>query len=239
MRGICKFCGAKDALIKAHIVPSSLYDKEKGQALQVFSSEHPDRPEKSWTGIYDKELVCRKCEDIWDTWDSYAAEFLRNIDSIAEPIHYKGELLGLRVEDYDYEKLKLFFLSVAWRCGASIRNEFSLVNLGPYEAILKNAIEANEPDHHAGLDVSINRFDNTEIGTSFLNPHCERWEGVNHLRIYMYGFTILVKLDKRPMPAAFRQLRMERNKPLYVAIRRFDGGPEHRLMLNMVRNESR
>lgn len=237
MRGICRFCENEGALIKAHIVPSSLYDKksDKTKALILIGSDNPGRTSRSWTGIYDSNLVCRKCEDIWDSWDSYAADFLRNIDNLAKPLRHDGELVGLCVEDYDFDKLNLFFLSVAWRCAASQRKEFSNVTLGPYEAKLKEAIENKDPEHPAGFDISILRFDDTKIGTAFLNPHCERWDGINHLRIYMFGFTVLVKMDRRPMPKDFRPLRMQKSNPLYVAIRNFEGGPEHRLMLDMVR----
>ncbi len=240
MQGICRFCGAEGSLIKAHVVPASLYDKssDKTEALVLVNSDTPGRVSRSWTGIYDQELVCRRCEDLWDSWDSCAAVFLREIDKQADPLRDGGELVGLRVNDYDFDRLKLFFLSVAWRCGASQRKEFSMVNLGPYEEKLKEAIETKNPDHPAGFDVSVHRFDDKKLGTAFLNPHCERWDGINHLRMYMFGYTILVKTDRRPMPLVFRRFRMERNKPLVVGIRKFDGGPEHKLMLKMVRGET-
>jgi len=111
-----------------------------------------------------------------------------------------------------------------------------MVKLGPYEAKLKEAIENKDPDHSAGFDISIHRFDDTNLGTAFLNPHCERWEGINHLRLYMFGYTVLVKTDRRPMPIVFRPLRMEKGKPLHIGVRKFKGGPEHRLMLKMVRD---
>ena len=239
MQGVCSFCGTEGTLIKAHLIPSSLYDRKsaKAEALLVATTETPGRVSRSWTGIYDPNLVCRKCEDLWDPWDSYAAEFLRNINSFAEPLHHNGKLIGLRVEDYDFEKLKLFFLSVAWRCGASKRKEFSMVKLGPYATMLKEAIENNDPDHPASFDVSIHRFDDTKLGTAFLNPHCERWDGINLLRLYMFGFTVLVKTDRRPMPSVLRRFRMKKGEPLYICIRQFKGGPEHRLMLRMVRGD--
>lgn len=240
MRGVCRFCGTESPLIKAHLVPSSLYKKgsDNAEALVVVNSETPGRVSRSWTGIYDQNLVCRRCEDIWDAWDAYAAVFLRDIDSLAVQLHLEGELVALRVDDYDFDKLKLFFLSVAWRCGASQREEFSLVKLGPYEAKLKEAIENKDSDHPAGFDISILRFDDTSLGAAFLNPHCERWEGINHLRMYMFGYTVLVKTDRRPMPIEFRRFRMEKGKPLYISVRKFNGGPEHRLMLKMVRGDA-
>ena len=234
MEGICSFCGTEGPLIKAHVVPASLYRRsaEKSEALIVINSEEPSRHRKSQTGIYDNNLVCRICEDVWDPWDSYAAK-------MATPIIEKGSLIALRVDDYNFENLKMFFLSVAWRCGASRRKEFSMVKLGPYEKKLKEAIENKEIDHPAGFDISVSRFDDTNTGTVFLNPHCERWDGVNHLRIYMFGYTIIIKMDRRPMPIKFRRFRMEKDQPLYIGIRKFNGSPEHRLILSMLHDETK
>lgn len=238
--GRCKFCGSEATLIKAHIVPAGLYDRNEGSkdAFKVISTDNPGRTTKSWTGIYDDDLVCRACEDRWDSWDSYAVKFLRNIEKLATRITHNGALIAYQADEYDYDRLKLFFLSVAWRCAASQRREFCLVELGPYQAKLKEAIENNDPDNYAGLDVSLTRFDDTKLGTALLNPHRERFDGINYLRIYMYGYTVSIKMDRRCGTVVFRPLKMTRGQPLMIGLRNFDGSPEHKLMLNMVRGKS-
>ena len=231
--GICKFCGAEAPLIKAHIVPAGLYDKDENskEAFKVFTTDTPGRSSRSWTGIYDDDLVCRACEDRWDSWDSYAVEFLRNIEDYAKPIRHEGKLIGYQAD----ERLKLFFLSVAWRCSASVRKEFKLVKLGPYQGKLKESIENRDPDQPAGFEVSLCRFDDTQLGTILLNPHCERIDGINYLRIYMYGYTVSVKMDRRPGTNVFRPLTMQPGQPLRIGLREFKNGPEHKLMLDIVR----
>ncbi|KZD04136.1 hypothetical protein [Thalassospira xiamenensis] len=238
---LCKFCGGAEPLIKAHIIPAGLYarpEKSK-EALKIISTDNPGRTRKSWTGIYDDELVCRACEDMWDSWDAYGIDFLRNIEKYAKPILSEGRLLGYQSDDYDYSQLKLFFLSVAWRCGASGRKEFCLVKLGPYQDKLKKVIENRNPNEPSGFDVSFTRFDDTNLGTALLNPHCERFDGINYLSIYMYGFIVSVKMDRRPGASIFRPLTMHSGEPLRIALRNFKNSPEHRLMFKMARDVPR
>jgi|TARA_B100000519_G_C14259916_1_gene447125 hypothetical protein len=237
-QGECKFCGNASKLIKAHVIPAGLYDKDdtSQEALMVLSSSRPERVSKSWTGIYDNQLVCRACENQWDSWDSYAVNFLRHIDQHSKPITHGNRLIAYQADQFDYGRLKLFFLSVAWRCSASNREEFKLVDLGPYEALLKDAIKTSNPDHPAGFEITVSRFDDTKLGTILLNPHCERHGPVNYLRLYMYGYIVLMKTDKRPGVSPFTDLQMIRDRPLVIGLREFEGGPEHRLIRRMAKD---
>jgi hypothetical protein len=236
--GECKFCGSKAPLIRSHIIPEGLYDKPDGsqEALKIFSTDNPERAIKSWTGIYDRDLVCHACEKRWDSWDSYGIEFLRNIEQRTVPVLSDGKQIGYQADDYDYDRLKLFFLSVAWRCGASERREFSLVKLGPYLNKLRHVLTNSDPDCIPEFEVSLCRFDDKELGTAMLNPHCERFDGINYVRIYMYGFTVSIKMDRRPSMGPFNHLKLVRGEPLRIPLRKFKGGPEHRLLQKMVRN---
>ncbi len=236
MKGVGKFFGEEGKLIKAHIIPKRLYYKPEGtdEPLMVYSSDSPGRTEPSWTGIYDRILVCGVCEKRWDGWDSYAVDFLRNLEKHAEPIYVQGELTFYQADKYDYQKLKLFFISLAWRCGASQRPEFSLVSLGLYQDRLKEVIESKDPDCHSFVDISVFRFDDTKLGRIHLPPSGTRFEGVNYLRVHMYGYIVYVKLDKRHRPYLFQDYTMKSGQNLKIGVRPFKGSPEEKLIKEVV-----
>jgi hypothetical protein len=60
---------------------------------------------------------------------------------LPEPISASEYLLT----DLDYRSFKLFHLSVLWRASVSTRDEFRLVNLGPYEEKLRTRLLASDP----------------------------------------------------------------------------------------------
>lgn len=96
-------------------------------------------------GFYDKNLVCRECEDYFDPLDSYASKFIPSITHY--PLLTTSDGLRFReIDAHDAKKLKLFLLSVLWRSHATERSEFNRVALGPYADKLKKLIENNDPD---------------------------------------------------------------------------------------------
>jgi hypothetical protein len=74
---ICKLCGKDEKLIKAHIIPESLWPHRKQGGKQiVYSSIHKYYPKRSPKGIYDTKILCEHCEKQFSPWDDYAQSLL-------------------------------------------------------------------------------------------------------------------------------------------------------------------
>jgi hypothetical protein len=111
----CKFCKKDKKLIKAHVVPEAFFRELKsGKKSPVLVDDSPNTfPKRSPIGVYDKNLVCIDCESLFGNWDNYGQSFILNVDE-REKLNKNGSVIADVVKDIDYDKLKLFFISILW-----------------------------------------------------------------------------------------------------------------------------
>jgi len=74
----CKLCDEDRPLVRAHIYPEAFYTFEEhpvtGQRVPLATMSTDGRRVKpSWNGIYDGNILCRSCEDVFGPWDDYAS----------------------------------------------------------------------------------------------------------------------------------------------------------------------
>ena len=127
---ICYLCKKKSELKKSHIIPEfvykDLYDSKHRFHVLSTLKETPRPIEQK--GIKEK-LLCGsgKCEQQLSIYEKYAKEVL--MGGVEITVKDEGDIIF--VSDVDYQKFKLFQLSILWR--ASICNDkmFSRVELGP------------------------------------------------------------------------------------------------------------
>lgn len=154
--GICKLTGERGIFIKSHLIPKALTRPaiQGAPLIEIDSGRHPIRRWDSW---YDTRLVTRKGEDLLTDLDTTAIQELRRLRLIwsgwentgIEDFHtpIKGTPFGIRkIQDADSKSLRLFFLSLLWRAGASERREFAGVKLQVehLEVLRTMVVEKNE-----------------------------------------------------------------------------------------------
>ena len=129
MKNICKFCGKEKQLIRAHIIPRHFHLNYENETYAAINSKTGNwKPCK--TGTYDKNILCADCDGtIIKRFEDEAYRILLNdIYNFAE---------------YKYNQNILYHL--LWRASISKAEDFSNINLGPYEdialKILKGEIE--------------------------------------------------------------------------------------------------
>jgi hypothetical protein len=134
---ICKLCGKDEKLIKSHIIPESLWPHRKhGGKQKVYSSLSKHYPKRSQKGIYDTAILCENCEKLFSPWDDYAQTLLLS-DIEKNYIIENGKIVCFEIKDYDYHKLKLFFISLLWRASVSTHEFFQGVKANKFENQLK------------------------------------------------------------------------------------------------------
>lgn len=137
----CALCLEDKKLRKSHIIPEFFYkpiyeeDPERYFGVSTDSSEGIDHRQQ---GIWGR-LLCGDCEQHLSKWEDYASTLLYQRAQVQEIS------IGLRVVNVEYEKFKLFLLSLLWRAGATSRKEFSEVSLGPHEEKLRRMLIESEP----------------------------------------------------------------------------------------------
>ena len=132
-------------------------------------------------------------------------------------------------ENVDYAKLKLFFMSLLWRAHASDDPFFKRVKLGPHESKLKASIRSSSPLHADDFAVHIARFD-VDGKTGILEPHAQRFDGVNYYQFYIAEYICYIKVDRRKVPYPFDRFILCPRKPLIILLRDFLGSKEAGLM---------
>lgn len=223
---LCKFCEKEiSKLSNSHIVPKAFYEAIKKSNETEYLLSITNTPglytQKSWIGLYD-QIVCASCEELFSPYDNYAINLLLQTHDF-EVIKHATKGLGVWKKDkYDYNKLKLFFLTLLWRAGASTMHQFKRVQLGAHLDKVRENIRNNNPGTEHDYSVLLARFEeNDEIGRNFvLDPHLESrkaFDGINIYRFYLgAGYVAYIKVDKRQLKGIFTHLILSPHNPLYI-----------------------
>lgn len=131
--GVCKLCEQQKHLINAHILPKSFYLLKSNKKLMSIDNNGNKDWKHYQNGIKDKNILCGDCDRKLGIYDKYAKEIL--FDIIPQKRHFDTSLFLLNGTEFDYEKLRKFFISLVWR--ASISTEVNNIKLGKYEDMQK------------------------------------------------------------------------------------------------------
>jgi hypothetical protein len=206
--GICYLCKKDKKLIKAHIIPKWAYmylypeipDEDNRSLILVGNNK---KPVKRPIGIYDPEILCENCDNFFGKYDEYGKEVL-----LDAPLERRSEETYV-IKNVDFEKLRIFLLSVLWRAGISNRPECERVSLGPYQEKIKEIFIdiQNGVENFAILEYSffIGKYTEGELPSRVVNkniqiPHCQKLTdaGINTVILYMpRGLKIFIKVDRR------------------------------------------
>ena len=235
---ICKLTGKEGSPAKAHIIPKSFYfiNKTLKHPLKLATNTKGIYPKKSWTGIYDDKIVTQEGEKIFLEWDDYAFKLLVEQADSAKPLKHGGSIVAYTYDNYNYEKLKLFFLSVLWRAGASSQKCFKRVNLGPHLEILREAIIDSNPGNSDFYATFLALFDDEQSWAKIMDPFQVRFNGIKFYKFYMGNIVAYIKVDKQKARAPMREIQLVHNQPLYLIKRKFLGSKDQFVMQNIIKN---
>lgn len=223
--GTCRLCGSKARLVDSHVVPRALHlDMARyagsDEAMRIYSDRLTHQP-RSQTGVYG-QFVCEDCEATFHPWDECGIAWVREYRD-----GDRGEpLLGDRRRGFStqtgYTNFKLWIMSLLWRAHACEHDLYARIDLGDkWAEELADCLRNRDPKTPEYVAVCASWF-NEEVGKHYMaDPHPERYEGVNHVRFYVYGgFTFLIKVDQRKSPTSMRNLMLREDGSLPVLARR-------------------
>jgi hypothetical protein len=229
---ICKLTGKEGTPAKAHIIPESFYliDKCSKQPSKLVTNTKGVYPKKSWSGIYDKTIVTREGEKIFLEWDDYAYKLLVEQFSAAKPIKHNNLIIAYVYDNYDYKRLKLFFLSLLWRASVSSHQFFKRVSLDPHAEIVKEAILKSNPgagDFYATL---LSIFNDDQSWAKMMDPFSTRHDGIKFYKFYLGNIVADIKVDKRSALSPLKEFQISPKHPLILFTRNFWGSKENEVM---------
>ncbi len=159
--GPCRLCETSTDLRRSHVLPEFLftptYQEEHGKARWAAEAEVGRTRVRKIQKGYRERLLCADCEAHLSRWEKHAADVLRRLRR--EFAAHAGGMRGgpgqgspvITLGDVRYEDLKLFALSLLWRCSVTTLPQFDAVHLGPNEKpVRKRVIEGSpgEPDEY-------------------------------------------------------------------------------------------
>lgn len=233
----CKFCGKESVLIRAHIIPAGLFRRirQGEETLEMVTNKAGEYAQKAPVGVYDRTIVCSECEHIWQEWDDYAQQLLAEPEPLNGRALYRGhQKICYVVDNFDYAKLKLFFISMVWRASVSSHKFFSRISLGQFEDTAKQHVTSRDPGNSEDFSVVLSKFDHP-LAKGTLDPYVYQNSGVNYIRLYLASYMADIKVDHKLTPKPLAAFIMTENRPLYILCRDFEESKELALMQRLVR----
>jgi hypothetical protein len=139
----CCLCGWRDAHLRhSHVLPELLYDGVYDHRHRTVDVDpRPEARDNVLQKGLREYLLCGDCEGHISVWEHYAADVLRRLPPIGA--QHPGDVF--HVHNVDYQKFKLFQMSVIWRCSIAQGVAFARVNLGPHEDKVRRMLLADDP----------------------------------------------------------------------------------------------
>ena len=216
----CKLTDERGLGIKSHIIPKSFYffDKNNHKPGALIKLNGDDtKISRSPVGEYDDKIVTAKGEAFFSSGDTYALDCLVRREQGGYLYQDGSEPLCIEIADFDYNKLKMFFLSLLWRAGVTKRPLFRHVNLGTHESIIEQMILSNDPGEPDDYSVILATYKDTPPhGFPMLEPTKIRDidTQVVYYRFSLGHFVAFIKVDKRPYDAGWQDFVISPNLPL-------------------------
>lgn len=230
----CKLCGKKKPLIRAHIIPRFLYAHNS-----VLISDDTSFIKRCPKGIYDKTILCGKCDNKLGRLDDFAKRTLVDHSGvISEVLHnhlppYQPAWIYRLKDKAGYDKINRFFISVLWRASISSRKEFAEFTLAEYEETAKKTILDHTYDYSTIFSIALCRL--TDIET----PHhlfSSEFQTINNVKYYIsiFGYhKIIIKCwEGKLSPSMSSDIVSPVNDMLMIE-GKFSSLPEYQMLHDM------
>ena len=210
-------------LVESHVIPRSFYEitsfKQKApkKSLSILSDSEHYKPVKRPIGIYDTKLFCAVCEKKFMVYDDYAFKLLNEQKDNRKTMRDEnGQEVVQYYENYDYQKLKIFFMSVLLRASLSEDFFFQNVNVGPFLEALKEAVERNDPKSTDEFSVFLSYYKNIKRSPIIFPPEKKRIDDIKFYFFHIGRVIFYIKADKRKSPSSLRPITIKPGGKLYL-----------------------
>src|SRR5262249_21734072 len=126
-------------------------------------------------------------------------------------------------------------LSLLWRASVSTHDFYRRVSASPFEEELRTMITTRDPGEPHRFAVVLARFDAPGY-TVMLDPHPDRYDGVNYFRFYLAGFLAYIQADRRPPTKPLADLVLRPDVPVTVLLRSARESKDGALMRELARS---
>lgn len=181
-----------------------------------ITSDRPTRKRipKGWT----EKLLCKNCEQHIGRFDDYAAKFF-GTSAGWDAVDIK-DLRFFAIEKYDYQLLKLFFLSLLWRSAITCIPAFEAVFFSSvYHEELRQMIRNDDPGEEHAYATVIFKYKPHKNGYEKVtfSPHRIRHSGcVTYFQLQLNEFPCRMKVSSQRDSDRYKDFWLSKNGPLRV-----------------------
>lgn len=230
--GLCRLCEKEAKLVKAHIIPKFMFKKMKDEDnvfYEVTYNLDTGHSKKKKTQIedYDKGILCEKCDNniLGGIYENYAKKAMYGGGDL--PIEVTPLCTNYINDDgfeysicknFDYQKLKKFYLSILWRASITKRPFFKDVNLGhKHEERLRTILLNNENISDNEYPIVITSFMRTDHNLENIIGQPKRIKTKSGLNGYIFWmdslqFMIYVNSSDHTLSDVIKQTCMKENE---------------------------
>ncbi|MEZ4722685.1 MAG: hypothetical protein R2813_12490 [Flavobacteriales bacterium] len=129
--------------------------------MSLVRNKGATRVKRQQTGIYDKQILCKNCDNnLIGQYESYARKIVYPDSDIEwQKRNHRLEVneAGIKrvILDVDYKNFKLFLLTILWKAHITSHEFFQHINLGKYEPLIKERILNGDPGGDDEFETSI------------------------------------------------------------------------------------
>ena len=192
--GVCRLCRLDSELRLSHIIPKFMF-RPMSRLAQETPMRFGPQVHLDQLGHLKEFMLCEACEHKFSNYERAASEFLCRLnetqaETATRPICRKS---------LDYDRLKLFFLSLLWRCAVCTNGIARRVDLGPRLGSLTTLVMGGDPGAENEFPIMLRLVaESKEARNAVLTvPESMRRDGRNGYEMYGNGVEISWIVDKR------------------------------------------
>lgn len=216
--GSCALCGEWSDLQRSHILPESMYKGvyDKLHRYRQVCLARPQAKNFRQKGIRER-LLCASCEQRLSVWEQYGRDF---VSGYAAQVSGRSDGHLIRCRGVDYEKLKLFAMSVLWRSSVSKHPFFGRVSLGVRENVLRSRLLSGDPGGQNEFPLMVFGlvFRGAPLSGAILQPQRLRIEGALAYRFVFGGIMWALIASKSGPPSSLRDFTISPSGDLWTVV---------------------
>ncbi len=215
----CRLCDGEKPLKESHIIPRFFYKsmewKGNNFRYQILGA-HSNRVITDQGGIKER-LLCEDCEQKFSRFENYVSKTLYGgLELTFSKLSNRRWLIS----GLDYNKFKLFQLSILWRASVSSQEFFKSIRLGEkHESEIRKMLldqDPGPPEKYACILVAV-IFEDNIIDDLMLNPTYIKQDGHRVYRFIFGGFAWAYFVSSHSIPDKVRQSAINQDGEMIVS----------------------
>ena len=194
MQGVCRLCRMDSELRLSHIISNFMF-RPMSRLTQETPMRFGPRERRDQPGHLKEHMLCEACECKFGNYEKPASEFLCRLNEIRD----ETAMRPIWRTSLDYGRLKLFFLSLLWRCAVCSNRVARRVDLGPRLGSLTALILKGDPGAENEFPIMLRLVaESREARNAVLTvPEPVRRNGRYGYQMYGNGVEVSWIVDKR------------------------------------------